>query len=339
MGGAWLALHLWEHYQFGLDPVFLAERAYPVMKEAAEFFLDYLVEDEQGQLVTSPCLSPENSYRLPNGNIGHLCAGPSMDTQIIFALFGGCVEASERLGVDDDFREKLAAAIRKLPEPRIGKHGQLMEWSVDYDEPEPGHRHISHLFALYPGEQVSVEGTPELAEAARVTLNRRLQHGGGHTGWSRAWIILFWSRLQEGEQAYSNLHALLQRAVHPNLFGDHPPFQIDANFGGAAGVAEMLLQSHGGILRLLPALPKAWPEGRVKGLRARGGYEVAIEWRDGILLSAELLTLATGVCRIQSTVPLVVRHGGIDVPSVSTNNVIEFHVQADQTYFVSPASH
>jgi alpha-L-fucosidase 2 len=337
MGGAWLALHLWEHYRFGLDLLFLAKRAYPVMKEAAEFFLDFLVEDEQGRLVTAPSLSPENSYRLANGNIGRLCVGPSMDTQILFALFNGCHEASLILNIDGEFREKLEVAIQRLPEPQIGKHGQLMEWSIDYDETEPGHRHISHLFALYPGEQITLHGTPELAEAARTTLERRLQHGGGHTGWSRAWIILFWARLENGDRAYANLQALLRNSVHPNLFGDHPPFQIDANFGGAAGIAEMLLQSHGRELRLLPALPQAWQHGRVRGLRARGGYEVDIDWREGRLKSAELLATATGTCRLCSSIPLLIRHDGKDIPSNSHMGIIEFDVAADRTYTVSPA--
>ena len=333
-GAAWLVQHVWEHYQFNPDAAFLA-RVYPTMREASEFFLDYLVPDSKGRLVSGPSVSPENRYRLPNGQVGILCMGPSMDHQIIAGLFAQTVRASQILGVDADLRARIEAAHARLPRPEIGRHGQIMEWSEDYEEPEPGHRHISQLFALHPGDQISVRKTPELAHAARATIERRLKHGGGHTGWSRAWIINFWARLEDGDRAHENVVALLAKSTLPNLWDLHPPFQIDGNFGGAAGIAEMLLQSHAGELSLLPALPGAWADGAFTAFRARGGVEVDLTWRKGRADAATLRATHDGTHRIRlphGQRVAAVTAGGRAMTFAMRDGAAELAIRAGQTY-------
>lgn len=278
MGGAWLCTHVWEHYLFTKDKAFL-ERMYPVIKSAVLFFTDFLVEKD-GYYVTCPSVSPENTYILPDGTRGCNGYGVAMDNEILRDLFGQFLQAAEIVGEkEEDFVERVRQISEKLPPLRIGSEGQLLEWIEEYGEAEPGHRHISHLYALYPSTQIMEDKTPELAKAARVTLQKRLAGGGGHTGWSRAWIINMYARLWEGENAYENLITLLKKSTLTNLFDYHPPFQIDGNFGAVAAMGEMLLQSNGGRTVVLPALPATWQEGSIRGICGRGGIRYDLSWR------------------------------------------------------------
>ncbi len=330
MGAAWLCLHIWEHYLYTLDKDFLKEK-YETMKEASEFFVDFLIEDKKGRLVTCPSVSPENTYLTESGTQGSVCAGPSMDTQIITDLFNAVISSGRILGIDEEYGEKLSGMLERLPKPEIGKYGQIKEWAEDYDEVEPGHRHISQLFALYPSAQITRRKTPELSKAARATIERRLSHGGGHTGWSRAWIINMWARLGDGEQVFENIKALLSMSTNKNMFDNHPPFQIDGNFGGTAGIAEALMQSHDGGICFIPALPKEWESGKFEHFKARGGYDLSLEWENCKPKAAIIIPSKQGVCRVMSE-NVRVFASDTEIETERNGDITSFEAKADTVY-------
>lgn len=334
MGGDWLTRHLWEHYLYTGDKEFLKNTAYPLMKGAAMFTFDWLIPDSSGHLVTAPSMSPENDFIYDKGKVADVSISTTMDIGIIKDLFDNLIEATRVLNTDAAFRDTLIAKKNKLIPFQIGSKGQLQEWIKDYESPDPHHRHVSHLYSVYPADQIDIEKTPELAAAAKKTLILR---GDESTGWSLAWKVNLWARLRDGNHAYKLYRDLLRLTnksdfnyeegggLYLNMFDAHPPFQIDGNFGGTSGVAEMLLQSQNGSIFLLPAIPDAWRNGQVKGLVARGGYVVNINWGNSKLSNAVLFSKLGGLCKVTTRIPVYIK--GIITHSVRKPDGYELQFQ------------
>lgn len=348
MGGAWLCQHLWEHFLFSEDLDFMRKQAYPLMKGAAEFLLDYLVDDEAGQLVTVPSTSPENEFLDNQGRSVAISMASTMDNAITWDLFSACIDACHLLDTDADFALQLESSRSRLYPYQIGARGQLQEWFRDFAEVEPHHRHNSHLFGLHPGRQILIDEAPELIQAIHQTLRLR---GDLSTGWSLAWKINLWARLRDGNHAYALVRYLLTLVetngttygegggVYSSLLDAHPPFQIDGNFGATSGMVEMLLQSHAGYIHLLPALPDAWVTGSVTGLRARGGFEIDLAWEHGRVARVVINSLNGNRCRVLADGKFVVQSDqGAVVQQTELDRVIEFETAPERVYTLTPAS-
>lgn len=346
-GGAWLCSHIWEHFRFTKDSIFL-KQYYPVLKGAARFLQSILVkEPKHGWLVTAPSNSPENTYIMPNGFAGQTCMGPTMDMQICRQLFRACSQAAAILQTDEAWGKELEKLLPQLAPDQIGAAGDLNEWLDDWKDAEPAHRHVSHLYGLYPDDEITPSKTPELAAACRQTL---LQRGDGGTGWSKAWKINFWARLGDGDHAFALLKQLLKPVTgmeinmrdgggtYPNLFCGHPPFQIDGNFGGTAGIAEMLLQSSGEdeVIRLLPALPgnPDWQEGSIRGLKARGDFEISMRWKNGAITEAGLVSSRGGKCKLLLPANKIIKDakGKIVAYAGQDKKIVEFNTAPGGRY-------
>ena len=343
MGGAWMTQHVWEHYAFTLDEAYLRDKGYPIMREAVLFCFDWLIEDGKGHLITSPSTSPEHKFRI-NGGLGSVGQATTMDMAIIWDLFTNTMEAAQILQIDAELQAELSAKRARLFPMQIGQYGQLQEWSEDFEDGDINHRHVSHLFGVYPGRQITEAATPEIFVAAQRSLDRRGDEG---TGWSLGWKVGLWARFGEGNRSLNLLSNLLKLCkgedenyhhggTYANLFSAHPPFQIDGNFAASSGIAEMLLQSHQGFIQLLPSLPDAWSKGSVKGLRARGGFEIGLKWDNGTLVEADVFSEAGETCYILSSKPLIVETDGNRIATqIIKSGVIQFDTEKSKHYLIS----
>lgn len=343
MGGPWMTFSFYEHYAFTGDKTYLKEIAYPLMKSSAQFVLDFLIKDKEGQWVTAPSNSPENRFYDPKTGLEtNMTYAAAMDIEIINELFKNCIHSAKALNIDEAFRDTLKNVMANLPPVKVSPTtGGIQEWIEDYKEVWPGHRHMSHLLGLYPGTMITPIA-PKLFQGAKTTIEKRLSAGGGHTGWSRAWIINFYARLLDAEKAHEHVNALLNKSTLSNLFDNHPPFQIDGNFGGTSGIAEMLIQSHAGYIQLLPALPKEWSKGSYTGLKARGNFEIGCSWTDSKLTNATIKSVKGNHCSILYTLPFIVKKGNSKVLEAVKTDIAgttyyeaEFPTQKDEEFVIT----